>query len=293
MMKSTLRKSTHDSSRRALMKGTLVGVTSLAAAGGVVGAGVFIAQQHEQGAAHAAATVANITPIPTILNIAATAETLAVVFYTQALAHADTLGFRPGTRINLRAALIEEQLHLQFLNKQGAKALTQKFSFPFGRWTFEDLGKFLKVQQLLESAFVAAYLAAVKEFSLAGRADLAQIAGQIAAIEAEHRVIGRVIGAQFPANNEAFAPLLLNTVADAVPFLKGAGFLSPVYGNTFTFKAASTRWNGITITGLTPGQVMTTTTTTAVPTTTPVAPGATPTLPPAPTPVPGAPPVKF
>lgn len=291
-MKSTLKRSTHDSSRRALMKGTVVGVTSLAAAGGVVGAGVFLAQQQQQGAAHAAATVPNIVAIQNILNIAATAETLAVIFYTQVLEHADRLGLRPGTRLNIRAALIEEQLHLLFLNKQGAKALTQKFSFPFGRRTFEDLDKFLKVQQQLESAFVAAYLAGVKEFAQAGRPDLAQIAGQIGAIEAEHRVIGRVIGAQFPANNEAFAPLLLNAVADAPAFLKGAGYLSPVNGNMFSFRAASTRWGAIT--GLRPGQIMATTTMTTptvVPagttTTMPVAPGV------APTRVPGAPPLKF
>ncbi len=272
------------------MKGTMVGVTSLAAAGGVVGAGVFLVQKHEAGAANAA-VVPNVQAIQNILNIAATAETLAVVFYTQVLAHQDRLGLKQGTRLNLRAALIEEQIHLQFLNKQGAKALTQKFSFPHGRRTFEDLGFFLQTQQQLESAFVAAYLAAVKEFALAGRPDLAQIAGQIAAIEAEHRVLGRVIGAQFPANNEAFAPLLLNAVADAPTFLKGAGYLSPVNGNVFAFKAVSTRWNAIT--GLTPGQLMTTTATPTVTPTTTIVPSTTPTLPPAPTRAPGAPPVKF
>jgi hypothetical protein len=280
------------------MTGTVVGVTSLAAVGGVVGAGAFLVQQQQHGAAHAAATVPNVLAIQNILNIAATAETLAVVFYTQVLLHADTLGLRSSTRLNLRAALIEEQIHLQFLNKQGAIALTQKFSFPFGRRTFEDLGKFLKVQQQLESAFVAAYLAAVKEFALAGRPDLAQIAGQIGAIEAEHRVLGRVIGAQFPADNEAFAPLLLNAVADAPTFLKGAGYLSPINGNTFSFRAVSTHWNAIT--SLTPGQLTKTTTTTT--TTTPVVPTTTTTTPvvpttppinPTPTQVPGAPPLKF
>ncbi|MBV9258060.1 MAG: ferritin-like domain-containing protein [Ktedonobacteraceae bacterium] len=285
-MKSTLRRSTHSASRRSMMKGTVVGVTSLAAAGGVVGAGVFLAQRQQEGSAQAAASVPNAQAIQNILNIAATAETLAVVFYTEVLEHEYDLDLRPGTRLNIHAALIEEQLHLQFLNKHGARALTQKFSFPHGRRTFEDLGLFLKTQQQLESAFVAAYLAAVKEFAQAGRPDLAQIAGQIGAIEAEHRVIGRVIGAQFPANNEAFAPLLLNAVAEAPAFLKGAGYLNPVYGNAFSFRPASTRWNAIT--GLTPGQIMVPTT--PMPT---VVPSSTPALPPTPTRVPGAPPVKF
>ncbi|GCF10455.1 hypothetical protein KDI_40190 [Dictyobacter arantiisoli] len=229
----------------------MVGVSSLAAVGGVVGAGVLLTQHQTEGA-HAASNdqgdARKNQAIRNILNIAATAETLAVVFYTEAWLHADRLGLRATSRLDIRAALIEEQMHLKFLQRQGAKALTNKFSFPFGIQTFENIELFLRVQQQLEAAFVAAYLAAVKEFAQWGRADLAQMAGQIAAIEAEHRVIGRVIGAQFPANNEAFAPLLLKAVADAPTFLKNAGYLTPMNGNSFLFNPAATNWDAVTMT---------------------------------------------
>lgn len=245
-------KSAYNASRRSTLKGALVGVTGLAAAGGVVGAGVMLTQ-HQTLGAHAASpapndSAKNAQAIRTILNIAATAEALAVVFYTQVLAHAKNLGLRQTSQLDIQAALIEEQIHLLFLGQQGAKPLTTKFSFPHGADTFKRLDFFLKTQQVLESAFVAAYLAAVKEFAMLGRADLSQIAGQIATIEAEHRIVGRVIGAQFPINNEAFSPLLVNTVADAATFLTKSGFLTPKAGNSFTYSQVSTNWNQVIIT---------------------------------------------
>ncbi len=130
-----------------------------------------------------------------------------------------------------------------------------------------------------KSAFVAAYLAAVGRFAQQGRPDLAQIAGQIGAIEREQLACLVVLFETWsPANNEAFAPLLLKTVADAPAFLKGAGFLNPHYKNSFAFHPASINFNGvINRTPGTPTVALTATTTTATATVTPAANTAAPT----------------
>jgi hypothetical protein len=232
------------SSRRSVLKGTVAGVTGLAAVAGVVGAGTLLAQKDQSGAAHAQNADA-AEPIQTILNVAITAEQLAVTFYTQALAHADRLGFGEAARLDIAAALVEEQIHEQFLAKQKAKALTSKFSFPFGRQTFERLDAFIKVQQQLETLFVAAYIAAAGEIAVLKRTDLVQIAMQIGTVEAEHRVLGRAIGGLRPADNHAFSPALLKKVGDAAAFLKKNGYLTPRPDNTFEFKPVATNFDGL------------------------------------------------
>jgi hypothetical protein len=234
------------SSRRSVLKGTVAGVTGLAAVAGVVGAGTLLAQRDQNGAAHAQIAAAPAAePIKNILNVAITAEQLAVTFYTQAFAHSNRLGFGEAARLDIAATLVEEQIHEQFLAKQKAKALTNKFSFPFGRQTFEKLELFIKVQLQLETLFVAAYIAAAREFAILKRPDLVQIAVQIGTVESEHRIIGRAIGGLRPANNHAFSPALLNRVGDAVNILKKDGFLTPKPGNTFEFKPVSTTFNGL------------------------------------------------
>ena len=97
----------------------------------------------------------------------------------------------------------------------------------------------------LEEAFIAAYLAAVKEFCLLGQPGLAQIAAQICGIENEHRALGRDIGGLIPADNWAFSPALVEAVADAVDVLAAEGFLSPKSGNSFTYHAVSTADHGV------------------------------------------------
>jgi hypothetical protein len=117
----------------------------------------------------------------------------------------------------LRAALQEEIDHANLLRPladfsgTGAGDPYQTFYFPTG--TFATLGSFLSILDALENAFIGAYLAAVKEFAqLAADAgsgssgaatyeSLAQVAASIMGVEAEHRVLGRVIGNLNPANN--------------------------------------------------------------------------------------------
>lgn len=117
----------------------------------------------------------------------------------------------------LRAALSEEIDHANLLRPyagysgSGGSDPVQTFYFPTG--TFDTLESYLGILDALENAFIGAYLAAVKEFAaLAADAgsgttaaatyeSFAQIAASIMGVEAEHRVLGRVIGNENPANN--------------------------------------------------------------------------------------------
>lgn len=236
------------SSRRSLLKGSVAGVAGLAAVGGVATAGAILTHSNDANAAHAAdanSSRSAANAIAAILNIAITAEELGVIFYTQALIHSGQLGFSPAGFLDIQAALIEEQIHQVFLAQHGAKALTNKFSFPFGQNTFRRFDLFLKVQQQLEALFIAAYLAAGKEFAMLGRPDLVQAAAQIGGVEAEHRAIGRAIGGLRPANNRAFETVLIKSVAMAPAALKQGGFLNPQPGNSFTFTPYNRRMDGM------------------------------------------------
>jgi hypothetical protein len=256
-----------------MLKGTVAGVAGLAAAGGVVGTGLYLTNKnHVAGAAGIGDSGVtqnqlmqnqmmtnpqlinnqlmmnprnNAVAVRNILNIAVTAEMLGVTFYKRVLMNANALDLGPNARRDIQAALIEEQLHQNFLMQQGAKPLTKMFSFPQGRNTFLDFNAFFQTQQLLESAFVAAYLAAVKEFAMLGRPDLAQIASQIGGVEAEHRAIGRVIAAKAPANNLAFEQIMLKRVADAPAVLKNAGFLTPTNTNSWGYTTQQTAMDGV------------------------------------------------
>lgn len=204
----------------------------------------------------------NADAVAAILSVARTAEQLAVTFYTNGLKHLD-FGDGDGDesddengdeqdhgegesrpdaedRRDLTAFALEEQIHLNFFAANGGSSLADTFSFPKGAETFTDLTTFIATQQLLEGAFDSAFIAAVKEFCDLGHADLAQIACQIAMIEEGHRVLGRDILGDHraePHEEWAFAPLLLNKVADAPGILAAAGFLSPVPGNSYEYSA--------------------------------------------------------
>ncbi|MBE3568535.1 MAG: ferritin-like domain-containing protein, partial [Thermogemmatispora sp.] len=145
----------------------------------------------------------------------------------------------------LKAALVEEQIHQQFFTANGGQSLADTFSFPKGAQTFSDLKTFIETQQQLEGVFDSAFLAAIKEFAAMGRPDLAQVAGQIACIEAEHRALGRVIGGLSPADNWAFTPVLIATVADAPQVVQDAGYLSPTEGNSYRYHEVSTEDAGV------------------------------------------------
>jgi len=180
-----------------------------------------------------------------ILTVARTAEQLAVTFYTNGIANAAKLGITGDNLAYLKAALVEEQIHQLFFTANGGKSLADTFSFPQGPQTFTDLKTFIATQQQLEGVFDSAFLAAIMEFAQLGRPDLAQIAGQIATVESEHRALGRVIGGLVPADNWAFTPVLVTSVGAAPALVQKAGYLSPMSGNSYTYQQVDTSGAGV------------------------------------------------
>lgn len=228
--------SSKKSSRRSLIKGAAAGAAGIAVAGA---AGAFLLPKHN--AAHASGGEGPEDSIVSILSIAATAEQLAVTFYTNGIANAGKLGISGANLDYLIAALVEEQIHLDFLVSAGGKPLTGTFSFPKAGETFEDQNTFIATLQQLEEAFIAAYLAAVSEFAQYGQPRLSQIAAQIMGVEAEHRALGRSISSNLPfANNFAFEPALVESVGDAAEYLAANGYLSPKSGNSYAYHSVST-----------------------------------------------------
>lgn len=230
-------------SRRALIKGVAAGAAGLTAFS--VGALTLPRSAF-------ADTEGSETSIKEIFSIAATAERLAVTFYSNGLAHASNLGFNENQVDIIAAALAEEQIHELFFVANGGVPITSTFSFPQGASTFTDLSKFLATQQQLEGVFDSAFLAAIKEFAYMNQPILAQIAGQIACIESEHRALGREIGALHGISmydvpdNWAFAPVLVESVSDAPALVASAGYLSPRKGNSYTYKQVDTNAEGVT-----------------------------------------------
>jgi hypothetical protein len=167
--------------------------------------------------------------VQTIINLAATAETLAVTHYYSALT-ARTFALADDDVVYLQYALDAEQQHLDFLMANGAQALTQQFFVP--ATLLSDAGVFVQVTTQAETAFVGAYLAATRRFADLGNPRLAATAAQVACIEAQHLALARDIGGLVPNDIALALPIYFN-VSDAVPtlapFLKGGeGFIGPV-----------------------------------------------------------------
>lgn len=213
---------TSAASRRTFLK-----TTALAAAGvGLGGFGFPLA-------AHAATD-----DPPTILAVALVAEYLAVTFQTNALANASVIGLTPAEITTIQAVVATEALHVNYLTAYGAQAPYQgPFAFPAG--TFTSRTGYATTAVILETAFVTAYMAAAREFAADARADLAQLAYQFGAVEAEHRALSRAVGNFLPYSDVAFETNLIPNVAAAATVLTNLGFLSPTVGNSYAYTAAN------------------------------------------------------
>ncbi len=228
--------------RRSFVASATAGVTGLALAStGMLSASRVAATSTATGITRRM----NADTVASILTVARTAEQLAVTFYSNGIANADKLGLSGASLDAIKAALIQEQIHQQFFAANGGASLADTFSFPQGAKTFQDLSTFIATQQQLEGVFDSAFLVAIMEFGMLGRLDLAQIAGQVATVEAEHRALGRMIGGLTPANNWAFSPIALGSVGDAPALVKKAGYLSPTDGNSYTYQEVSTSDGGV------------------------------------------------
>jgi Ferritin-like domain len=169
----------------------------------------------------------------TIINIAATAEAAAVT----ALYHVHQAVNRNQLRVSgiavpvnvlvgvVRGALREEQDHLAFLMGAGAKPLAMSFSFP--NIIFRNATNTLAFFETAETIFIAAYLAATREFAQGRMADLATYTYQIGGVECEHRALMRAGLGQIPANNKSFETREFSTVSQAAARLQALGILKP------------------------------------------------------------------
>jgi hypothetical protein len=147
----------------------------------------------------------------------------------------------PGNVRFLQAALDAEAKHAAVLLASGAVPKFTHFYFP--ATTFQprctpgqlctlgsssDPTSFLGVLDVLETAFVGAYLAAILAFVKLGHPAAADLAANVAAVESEHLVVGRTISGVMPGNNLSLQPLPFAAAADAAgalqPFLTGVGF---------------------------------------------------------------------
>ncbi len=167
-----------------------------------------------------------------IVDIAATAEFLAVTFYYLALQSPSGLPNvnSQANRNYFQAALTQEYIHEETLASLGAKPLATKFYFPDNMFTSETV--FFATSQILETYFIGAYLAAAREFSgLISKGIMAAnpvgigLAVQTAGIECEHRALLRVAANENPPNDRAFELAVVRCVEDAAqalgPFLQG------------------------------------------------------------------------
>lgn len=166
-----------------------------------------------------------------ILNIADTAEHLAITFLTAAIGNAGTIGLSGLILDVVQAALAEEVYHAKFLEAAGASALTDSFSVPDPKM-LTDFTTFFQTVEIAESIFIAAYMAATREFAELGQPTLAKYAYQIGAVEAEHRTLaraalalGKSLPGDIPPNNKAFETDLFLYVRDAAIVLSDLGFL--------------------------------------------------------------------
>lgn len=166
--------------------------------------------------------------LQTIINIAATAETMAVTLFGHAIDSARNGGYDkeiPDAVVGiLESSRAAEYFHLAYLLAAGAEPLTQTFTVPDpALLTSYDLLFTTAVQ--LEGAFIAAYIAAAKQFVALEQPELVKIAVAVAAVEGEHRVLANYALGTRPANNIGFAPAVFGTVGEAAQALTDLGFI--------------------------------------------------------------------
>lgn len=163
-----------------------------------------------------------------IIDIAVTAEALAVTLLGGAIDSAVMGGYNvevPGIVVDiLQAARAEEQFHYEYLVEAGAVPLTTAFTIP-DTAILSDFTTLAGALVALETAFVAAYMAAARRFAELGQPELVKVAYQVAGVEAEHRVLANYALGTRPANNFAFYPAMFASVGEAAQALIDLGFI--------------------------------------------------------------------
>ncbi len=174
-----------------------------------------------------------------IVSLADTAELLAVTFYFHVLALPTTMPDinNRDHRNYFQAAMIHEWLHKEFLESQGAKPLADRFFFPAGM--FSDENVFFKTVLELEHRFIGAYIQSCREFSGVVSSNITKpnpfaigASAQIMGVECEHRALIRDVAGLTPPDNVQWEPVpercVKEVFATLKPFIQGApGFIGP------------------------------------------------------------------
>jgi hypothetical protein len=140
-------------------------------------------------------------------------------------------GGNPANVRILQAALDAEVKHAAALAQAGATSPIKHFYVPAA--TFQQLGSvqdartFLGVVHASEAACVGLYLTLLSQLWRLGRRDLTRFIIAVLGVEAEHRMLSRVIDDADPANNLTIEEAPFATLSDAEkalrPFLTGKG----------------------------------------------------------------------
>ncbi len=165
-----------------------------------------------------------------IINVAATAEALAVTALGAALTSAASgaLALDADQQQSVRASRAEEQAHYAFFVGAGAKPFTNAFTVPDKFLT--DVPTFLTTLITLEEIFIATYIVAAQEFAILGNSDLAELALSIGSVEAGHRVHARLFAIDAGVitgvpNNIGFQQALFDSASKAAAALRALGFI--------------------------------------------------------------------
>ena len=241
-----------------------------------VGAGLAVGSAADAGRAYGSgsARAGCGDSLQALIGTALVAEQFATTFYYTALTTGELMADsqlggsstdpnHPGLPPNgnsgkvrfLQAALDAELKHANSLTKAGAHSTISRFFFPAGTFsptcatgqictlgTSDDPNTFLGVLDTLETAFVGAYLVAVREFVTRGYPQLVEVAANIVGVESEHRALGRVIADAEPSNNLTLERMPFACIGDAAtalhPFLTGKRFSHGATAATLLLGAA-------------------------------------------------------
>jgi hypothetical protein len=212
-----------------------------------------------------AVAMAQSEDVTTIINIAATAEAMAVTLLGAAIAGAAGYTNADGSKglaallvAVLKAAQSSEQAHYAYLTGAGAKPLTTTFNIPDQKIA-TDTTTLFKTIEALETAFISAYEAAANEFSSMGKSALVKVALQIGAVEGEHRALARLAQGDSLPHNVAFESAQFATLGDAANALKSLGFIGGT-GTAVNYADFAGKVDNSGMTELTPGGVAASTT---------------------------------
>ncbi|MEZ4863664.1 MAG: ferritin-like domain-containing protein [Caldilineaceae bacterium] len=136
-----------------------------------------------------------------LLNLAATLEALTTTFYYTAITTNDGFFAALPTAYQryLRVTLAAEWGHYRHLvDTAAATPRETTFYFPVTLFAAGSFASFLTTLDLLESSAIAFYLAAIRQLADLNEPELAIHCGQIAGVEAEHRVMGREMAQDNP-----------------------------------------------------------------------------------------------